>query len=93
MGLIWKRICAGVELCVSTPATYGMDYLKYYSLEKYLFGDDKDDGDVRKNFLKNGFLTPEEFFCIIIWKANRRKTKIKAKFPKERKKLDEDVRC
>jgi len=42
-------------------------------LENYLFG------EVRGNFQKRGFLTPEEFFCIVIWKANRAKSKIKAK--------------
>ncbi|MCX6723676.1 MAG: hypothetical protein NT155_00700 [Candidatus Staskawiczbacteria bacterium] len=45
------------------------DYRKYYFLEGYL-------EEVRNNF-KRGYLTPEEFFCIVIWKANRAKTKIK----------------
>lgn len=47
------------------------DYLKYYNLEEYLLG------EVRDNFNKNGCLTPEEFFCIVIWKRNASKTKIK----------------
>jgi len=47
-----------------------IDYRKYYFLEKYLFD------EVRNNF-KRGYLTPEEFFCIIIWKRNASKTKIK----------------
>jgi len=51
-----------------------MNYLKYYFLEDYLFG------EVRNNFFKRGYLLPDEFFCIIIWKANRRKTIIRKKF-------------
>jgi len=50
-----------------------MDFSKYYDLEKYIFG------EVRDNFLKKGYLTAQEFFCIIIWKANRAKTKIRKK--------------
>lgn len=50
-----------------------MNYSKYYDLENYLFG------EVRNNFLNRGYLTAQEFFCIIIWKANRAKTKIKNK--------------
>ncbi len=50
-----------------------MDYKKYYNLEEYLLG------EVKNNFHKNGYLTTEEFFCIVIWKANRAKTKIKNK--------------
>ncbi|MFA6189915.1 MAG: hypothetical protein WC711_00145 [Candidatus Staskawiczbacteria bacterium] len=46
-----------------------MDYKKYYFLDNYL-------EEVRSNF-ERGYLTPEEFFCIVIWKANRAKTKIK----------------
>lgn len=46
-------------------------YLKYYFLEDYLFG------DIHKNFRRRGYLTPEEFFAIVIWKSNRRKTDIR----------------
>ncbi len=53
-----------------------MDYLKYYFLEDYLFREVKD------NFQKREYLTPEEFFCIIIWKSNRAKTAIKRKLLK-----------
>lgn len=53
-----------------------MDYLKYYFLENYLFREVKD------NFQKRGYLTPEEFFCIVIWKSNRAKTAIKRKLLK-----------
>lgn len=47
-------------------------YLKYYFLEDYLFN------GVSKNFQEHGYLTPEEFFAIVIWKRNASKTKIKA---------------
>ncbi|MBU1993029.1 hypothetical protein KKG51_05015 [Patescibacteria group bacterium] len=53
-----------------------MDYKKYYHLEDYLFG------EVSKNFHKRKYLLPEEFFCIVIWKSNRAKTKIKKKLLK-----------
>jgi len=47
-----------------------MDYKKYYHLEEYLFN------EVNSTFHKRGFLNAKEFFCIIIWKANRAKSKI-----------------
>lgn len=53
-----------------------MDFLKYYFLEDYLLK------EVRKNFMQRHFLTPEEFFCVIIWKSNRAKTAIKNKLLK-----------
>lgn len=46
------------------------EYLKYYWLEKYLFG------EVNRNFRKNKSLTPGEFLAIVIWKRNASKTKI-----------------
>ncbi len=48
-----------------------MDYQKYYHIEKYLFD------EVNKNFHKREYLTPKEFFAIVIWKSNRSKTNIK----------------
>lgn len=53
-----------------------MGFKKYYNLEEYIFD------EVRQNFFKRGYLTASEFFCIIIWKANRAKTKIKDKLSK-----------
>jgi len=58
-----------------------MNYLKYYHLEDYLFE------EVKNNFHKRGYLKPEEFFCIIIWKANRAKTRIRDKVLKKDKNL------
>ena len=54
-------------------------YLKYYFLEDYLFN------NVNNNFQKNGYLTPEEFFAIVIWKSNRAKTNIRRGIEKSRK--------
>ncbi|SRR6266702_85878 len=51
------------------------DYRDYYlsNLEGYLLG------QVRTNFLQLGYLSASEFFCIVIWKANRAKSKIARK--------------
>lgn len=48
-------------------------YKKYYNLEEYLFN------NVGPRFRKTKTLSVEDFFCIIIWKANRAKTNIKRK--------------
>lgn len=53
-----------------------MDYKKFADLHTYLFG------EVNKNWHQRGYLTPEEFFCIAIWKANRAKGKLKIKLRK-----------
>lgn len=53
-----------------------MDYKKFYNLEEYLFQ------DVGPRFRKTGTLSAEDFFCIVIWKANRAKTNIKKKLSK-----------
>ena len=45
-----------------------MDYKKYYNLERYLFD------EVGPKFRNGGGLSTEDFFCIVIWKANRSKT-------------------
>ena len=45
-------------------------HIKYYDLENYVLT------DVRDSFDRNGHLTAFDFFCIVIWKANRAKTKI-----------------
>ena len=48
-------------------------YEEYANLESYLLE------KVRPHFLKNGYLSAADFFCIIIWKANRAKSKIAKK--------------
>src|SRR5712692_2945116 len=66
------------------------DYLKYYHLERYLFE------DVHQRFHSDNYLNAFDFFSIIIWKANRAKSKIARKLlckdPEGRKDLDEIVR-
>lgn len=46
------------------------NYLKYYDLEHYLFD------EVSSNFNQNQTLDAFDFFCIVIWKANRAKSRI-----------------
>jgi len=58
------------------------EYTKYYRLEQYLFK------EVGPRFRKEGCLTAEAFFCIVIWKANRAKSKTAAKLLQKAK-----VRC
>lgn len=47
-----------------------LDYREYYYIESYLFD------DVRRRFTEQGFLSAFDFFCIVIWKSNRAKSKI-----------------
>lgn len=49
------------------------DYLRLYYLEAYIFG------EVTKRFQKDGTLRAFDFFCIVIWKANRSKSKVAAR--------------
>jgi hypothetical protein len=46
------------------------DFLGYYDLEKYLFE------DVARRFQKDGKLDAFDLFSIIIWKAERAKSKL-----------------
>ncbi len=47
-----------------------MDYIDYYYLERYIFT------TVNAHFKAQGWLSAFDFFCIVIWKANRAKSKI-----------------
>jgi hypothetical protein len=47
-----------------------MDYEQFYDLESYLLK------TVKENFRERKFLCAFDFFCIVIWKANRAKSKI-----------------
>lgn len=47
-----------------------MDFRQYYDLESYLFD------TVGPRFTRQGHLSAADFFCIVIWKANRAKGKI-----------------
>ena len=42
-----------------------INYEKYYNLEEYLFN------DVQKRFHHQHYLSAFDFFCILLWKANR----------------------
>lgn len=46
-----------------------LDYRKFYNLEAYLLD------DVSKRFRNTGTLSAFDFYCILIWKANRAKNK------------------
>ena len=62
------------------------DFLKFYNLENYILT------DVRNNFSRNKSLNSFDFFCIIIWKANRAKSKIADRLLKFNLTLDESVK-
>jgi len=68
--------------------TTEIDFSKFYNLEEYIFN------EVNKKFKNNGFIEAFDFFSIIIWKANRAKSKmakkLKIKYPN--KSLDEIVK-
>jgi len=49
------------------------DYTQFYDLEGYLFG------EVSQRFQHDKQLSAFDFFCIVIWKANRAKSRISAK--------------
>lgn len=46
------------------------EFLQYYNLENYLFD------VVQRRFAASGTLSAFDFFCIVIWKANRAKSRI-----------------
>src|SRR5271168_4753043 len=50
--------------------TSGAECIQFYTLESYLFN------TVHRRFAEQGFLGAFDFFCIVIWKANRAKTKV-----------------
>jgi hypothetical protein len=52
------------------------DYRKFYDLERYLFT------EVGPRFVKTGDLSPADFYMIVIWKANRAKTKVRDRLNK-----------
>jgi hypothetical protein len=50
--------------------TAGAECIQFYTLESYLFN------TVHRRFAEQGYLGAFDFFCIVIWKANRAKTKV-----------------
>ncbi len=59
------------------------DYLCYYDLENYLFE------DVHKRFHENKKLDAFDLFSIIVWKANRAKSKLAHRLLKKSQTLEE----
>lgn len=47
-----------------------IDYLRYYHLERYLLE------DVHRRFHEDGSIGAFDFFSIVVWKANRAKSKV-----------------
>ena len=47
-----------------------MNYVSYYDLETYLFG------EVSERYREDKTLSAFDLFCIVIWKANRSKSKV-----------------
>jgi hypothetical protein len=65
------------------------DFLIYYGLEEYLFE------KVRPRFHRQHYIDAFDFFSIVIWKANRAKSKIAKRLLKKKnggKSLNESVR-
>jgi hypothetical protein len=62
------------------------DFLGYYGREKFLFE------IVRPRFQQQHYLDSFDFFTIVIWKANRAKTKIAQRLLKKGKNLNHVVR-
>jgi hypothetical protein len=59
------------------------NYLRYYNLETYLFD------DVSQRFHKDGKLDAFDLFSIIVWKANRSKSKLAHRLMKATGSLEE----
>ena len=72
---------------MTRPKEHLVDYRDYCNLESYLFG------PVGTAFRENGCLSTFEFFCIVIWKAERAKSRIAVRLLKRgHNSLDEAVR-
>lgn len=63
------------------------DYSKYYDLNAYVFN------EVSKRYQDEGHIDAFDFFCIIIWKANRAKTNMHKKIIKIAESSDLDKIC
>lgn len=61
------------QVITSQPVIVSADSASFADLERYLLE------TVRQRFLKDGQLSVFDFFCIVIWKANRAKSKIAKK--------------
>jgi hypothetical protein len=58
------------EKVQSERGTPGAECIQFYTLESYLFN------TAHRRFAEQGHLGAFDFFCIVIWKANRAKTKV-----------------
>ena len=58
--------------------TSDVDYRKYYHLERYLFE------NVGPGFAETGKVSPTDFYLIIVWKANRAKSRIRKRLDKQK---------
>jgi hypothetical protein len=78
--------CAEYSAFVFSSKNQATGYCKYYDLENYLFN------EISPQFQRTNQLSTFDFFCIIIWKANRAKSKIAGKLLEQGySKLDEAV--
>ncbi|PTA68603.1 hypothetical protein [Deinococcus arcticus] len=59
-----------------------MDDLAYYDLERYLFE------TVSVRFAADEEISTFDFFCIVVWKANRAKSRVAARLMKRNPELD-----
>lgn len=64
------QVTSKTVMPLESDALSNIDYRKYYFLERYLFD------EVAKTFEKNKKLSAFDFFCIVIWKTNRAKSKV-----------------
>lgn len=73
-----------------SPHVVALDYLRFYDLESYVFE------DVRQQFHEDGSIGAFDFFSIVVWKANRAKSRIARRLlqrdPQGRAELDPVVR-
>lgn len=91
---MWRRIAQLPEIqfeellriTKGLPEINDEGYLKYYDLENYIFT------TVKEKFQKEGRISTEDFFCIIIWKSNRVKSRIAAYLSDEFGTLDNGVK-
>ncbi len=90
INFIWRTIFRLPEIqleelkrmMLEFPEIKDEGYLKFYDLENYIFT------TVRERFFKGGSIGAEDFFCIVIWKANRAKSKIAKMLLREFKTLE-----
>jgi len=63
-----------------------INYGKFYFLEKYLFD------EASPRFLETGEIDPPDFYMVVIWKANRAKTRVRRRLTEETGSFSEAVK-